>query len=52
MPPLTSVRQDFAEMGRRSVELLMRQIDTGTRSVEHVMLAPELVLRESTARPG
>jgi DNA-binding LacI/PurR family transcriptional regulator len=51
MPPLTSVRQDFAEMGRRSVELLMRQIDTGTRSVEHVMLAPELVLRESTARP-
>ncbi len=51
-PPLTSVHQDFAEMGRRSVELLLRQIDTGTRSVERVMLAPELVLRESTARPG
>ena len=51
-PPLTSVHQDFEEMGRRSVELLLRQIDTGTRSVEHVILAPELVLRESTARPG
>jgi DNA-binding LacI/PurR family transcriptional regulator len=51
-PPLTSVHQDFAEMGRRSVELLLRQIETGDRGVEHVMLAPELVLRGSTARPG
>lgn len=50
-PPLTSVRQDFAEMGRRSVELLLRQVDTGARSVEHITLAPELVLRESTAPP-
>ncbi len=50
-PPLTSVRQDFAEMGRRSVELLLRQVETGARSVEHIMLAPELVLRESTAPP-
>lgn len=50
-PPLTSIRQDFAEMGRRSVELLLREIETGVRSVEHVTLAPELVLRESTAPP-
>jgi len=50
-PPLTSVRQDFSEMGRRSVELLLRQVETGTRSAEHIMLAPELVLRESTAPP-
>lgn len=50
-PPLTSVRQDFAEMGRRSVELLLRQVNTGARSVEHITLAPELVLRESTAPP-
>jgi DNA-binding LacI/PurR family transcriptional regulator len=48
-PPLTSVRQDFAEMGRRSVELLLRQVDAGARSVEHVMLVPELMKRESTA---
>lgn len=50
-PPLTSVRQDFPEMGRRSVELLLRQIETGARRVEHLTLAPELVLRESTAPP-
>lgn len=50
-PPLTSIRQDFSEMGRRSVELLLRQVETGTRSVEHITLAPELVLRESTASP-
>jgi DNA-binding LacI/PurR family transcriptional regulator len=50
-PPLTSIRQDFAEMGRRSVELLLRQVDTGTRNVERIMLTPELVLRESTAPP-
>jgi DNA-binding LacI/PurR family transcriptional regulator len=51
-PPLTSIRQDFAEMGRRSVELLLRQIGSGVRSVEHITLAPELVLRESTAPVG
>ncbi|MDE3133722.1 MAG: LacI family DNA-binding transcriptional regulator [Acidobacteriota bacterium] len=50
-PPLTSIRQDFAEMGRRSVELLLRQVETAARSVEHITLAPELVLRDSTAPP-
>jgi DNA-binding LacI/PurR family transcriptional regulator len=50
-PPLTSIRQDFSEMGRRTVELLLRQVETGARSVEHITLAPELVLRESTAPP-
>jgi DNA-binding LacI/PurR family transcriptional regulator len=50
-PPLTSIRQDFAEMGRRSVQLLLRRVDGDASGVEHVMLAPELVLRESTAPP-
>lgn len=50
-PPLTSVRQDFSEMGRRTVELLLRQIETGARSIEHITLPPELILRESTAPP-
>jgi DNA-binding LacI/PurR family transcriptional regulator len=50
-PPLTSIRQDFSEMGRRSVELVLRQVETGARSVEHITLAPEMVLRESTAPP-
>ena len=50
-PPLTSVRQDFAEMGRRSVELLLRQVEDEARRVERITLTPELVLRESTAPP-
>ena len=50
-PPLTSIRQDFSEMGRRSVELILRQVETGARLVEHITLAPEMVLRESTAPP-
>jgi DNA-binding LacI/PurR family transcriptional regulator len=49
-PPLTSIRQDFSEMGRRSVELILRQVQ-GAHEVEHITLAPELVLRESTAPP-
>jgi DNA-binding LacI/PurR family transcriptional regulator len=46
-PPLTTVRQDFAELGRRCLHLLLGRIEgegTGTR----VVVAPELVVREST----
>ena len=50
-PPLTSVRQDFAEMGRRSVELLLRQANGDADGVEHIRLTPKLILRESTAPP-
>jgi DNA-binding LacI/PurR family transcriptional regulator len=49
-PPLTTVRQDFAEMGRRTVEILLRELD-GATDADHTMLAPELVVRRSTARP-
>ena len=31
-PPLTTVRQDFNEMGRRALHLLLAEISTGTRS--------------------
>jgi DNA-binding LacI/PurR family transcriptional regulator len=50
-PPLTSIRQDFAEMGRRSVELLLRRVDGAATRIEHIMLAPELVVRDSAAPP-
>ena len=44
-PPLTTVRQDFAEMGRRCISVLL-----GTeQSVERVV--PRLVIRASTASP-
>lgn len=54
LPPLTTVRQDFAELGRRSLAVLLDQIsqDAGTRPLEHVLLAPELIFRASTAAPA
>ncbi len=51
-PPLTTVRQDFMELGRRSFSLLLEEIERGMRSSTHVRVAPELVVRESTAPPA
>ncbi|MFF0875472.1 LacI family DNA-binding transcriptional regulator [Micromonospora aurantiaca (nom. illeg.)] len=53
LPPLTTVRQDFAELGRRSLDLLLAQLDAGgDRSAPgRVLLTPELVVRDSTAAP-
>jgi DNA-binding LacI/PurR family transcriptional regulator len=49
-PALTTVRQDFTEVGRRSVALLLEQISSGRRSAERVVVGSSLVVRESTAR--
>jgi DNA-binding LacI/PurR family transcriptional regulator len=51
LPPLTTVSQDFPELGRRSLDLLMEQIDSGTRTTAKLRLPPHLVVRESTAPP-
>ena len=47
-PPLTTVRQDFAELGRRCLHLLLGRIE-GERAQTRVVVAPELVVRASTA---
>jgi DNA-binding LacI/PurR family transcriptional regulator len=49
-PPLTTVRQDFATVGRRSVELLLEQVASGPSARRQSVVAPELVVRQSTAR--
>jgi DNA-binding LacI/PurR family transcriptional regulator len=49
IPPLTTVRQPFAELGRRSVELLFEAVGGGSPS--GALIAPELVVRASTAPP-
>lgn len=49
-PPLTTVRQDFAEIGRRSLAILLDEITDAT-GASHEQVAPELVVRSSTARP-
>ena len=51
-PPLTTVKQDFLEMGERSLQLLLRAIDEGERAEQRELIKPELVLRASTAAAG
>ncbi|HCT78102.1 MAG TPA: LacI family transcriptional regulator [Micromonosporaceae bacterium] len=53
LPPLTTVRQNFTELGRRSLGMLLEQIElaSGVRSTEHVLLNPELIVRTSSAAP-
>jgi DNA-binding LacI/PurR family transcriptional regulator len=52
-PPLTTVRQDFNEMGRQSLLLLLGEMAAHDRSSKRVIVEPELVVRGSTARaPG
>ena len=47
-PPLTTVRQDFAAVGRRSVVRLLAEMESGTRSSTRETVAPELIVRAST----
>ncbi|WP_345800455.1 LacI family DNA-binding transcriptional regulator [Microbacterium sp. AZCO] len=47
-PPLTTVRQDFAELGRRCVEALLGPTDEGAEPGP-ATIVPELLVRRSTA---
>jgi DNA-binding LacI/PurR family transcriptional regulator len=49
-PPLTTVRQDFAEVGRRSISVLLDQIGGGERETPRVVVPATLIERASTAR--
>jgi DNA-binding LacI/PurR family transcriptional regulator len=51
-PSLSSVRQDFTEVGRRSVALHLAQIHHGARRPDRVAVAPELVVRQSSSPDG
>ncbi len=50
-PPLTTVRQPFQDMGRLAVEHVLALIDDPGAVRESVVVAPELVVRSSTAPP-
>jgi DNA-binding LacI/PurR family transcriptional regulator len=49
-PPLTTVRQDFAELGRRSIGLLLSEL-AGDQSAHRQSITPQLVVRSSSAPP-
>jgi DNA-binding LacI/PurR family transcriptional regulator len=48
-PPLTTVRQNFAEIGRRAVALLLAELSNG--EPDHELVVPELIVRQSTSVP-
>jgi len=50
-PPLTTMRQDFAEVGRLSLAALLRAIETGVHDTERAVIAPQLIVRASVAPP-
>jgi DNA-binding LacI/PurR family transcriptional regulator len=51
IPPLTTVHQDFAEVGRRCVQGLLRQIRNEPEGPGTVLVPTRLVARASTAPP-
>ncbi len=50
LPPLTTVRQDFAALGRAVIQALVRAVNGG-EGEEHGLIEPILVVRSSTASP-
>ncbi|WP_280387349.1 LacI family DNA-binding transcriptional regulator [Nocardia wallacei] len=50
-PPLTTVRQDFDEVGRRSMGLLLRLLEAEGEVPAPPPVVPTLVVRESSAAP-
>jgi len=51
-PPLTTVRQDFAAVGRHAIRLLLERIEGGARPdrpTPHVVIEPQLIVRGSSA---
>jgi DNA-binding LacI/PurR family transcriptional regulator len=48
-PPLTTVRQDFGEVGRRSIEILLRRVESGAELGHEQSVVPaRLVVRDSS----
>jgi DNA-binding LacI/PurR family transcriptional regulator len=47
-PPLTTIRQNFAEVGRRAISLLLAELN-GSEAGDHLSVPAELVVRETTA---
>lgn len=51
-PALTTVGQSILQLGERAAEVLLKRISTrGDSAVQRLIVAPSIVLRESTAPP-
>jgi DNA-binding LacI/PurR family transcriptional regulator len=49
-PRLTTVRQDFAEVGRRGLALLVEQIESRVEGSRRVVVGTSLIVRDSTRK--
>jgi DNA-binding LacI/PurR family transcriptional regulator len=52
MPPLTTVRQDFGEVGRQALNALLERMSGADPAGPRVRVATELIVRQSAAPPG
>jgi DNA-binding LacI/PurR family transcriptional regulator len=52
LPPLTTVRQDFGELGRRALATLVDMIDGRPPPAACLRISPHLVARASASAPG
>ncbi len=50
-PALTTVRQEFAEVGREALRLLLDQLVSGAPSAESVLVEPDLITRDTVGPP-
>jgi LacI family transcriptional regulator len=50
-PALTTFRQPMFDIGLKAAELLLQQIETGTRLQHNLLLPAELVVRQTVAPP-
>ncbi len=50
-PPLTTLRQDFAEIGRLAAQLLIDGVSRPATKQQHLTLPASLILRDSTMPP-
>lgn len=51
LPPLTTIRQDFAALGALALQLVIAAIE-GEQGAQHDKIEPTLVVRSSTAAPS
>jgi DNA-binding LacI/PurR family transcriptional regulator len=51
-PPLTTIRQDFQEVGRLSIRKLLRQVSDASTGNDKTIVPTELIIRSSTGRPA
>ena len=51
-PALTTIRQEFAEVGRAAVRLLLDQLNDGARTAGSALVEPVLISRDTVTAPA